>query len=191
MVPAGDLRHRPRVELQPQDSALADVSGEPLQTRPGGPQRASDARRVAHLRQRGRPGEERHQHEVAAPGGRPLRHLQRPRGQLRGRGRGRHHPAGAGAACFLLPVSPLQAVGQEGDEDSEGLRGVSAQHQGGGVHGQVRGEELRHKALHREERQHQPQPGDKRQSEAGQPGGQNPQQPRRRHRGLKHSLRFR
>lgn len=75
MVPAGDLCDQPRVTVQPQDSALSDLQVEPPQTRPGGPQRAPDAGRVADIRQRGRPGEEWHQHEVATPGGRALRHL--------------------------------------------------------------------------------------------------------------------
>lgn len=185
MVPAGHLCDQPGVAVQPEDPALCDLSAEPLQTRPGGSQRAADSRRVAHLRQRGRPGEERHQHEVAPPGGRSLCHLQRPRGQLGGRRRSRRDPAGPGPARLLLPVPPLPAVGQEEEqEDTESLRGVSAQHQGGGVHGQMCGEELQHQTLHGEEHQHpQPQPGGQRQGQGqtGQPGGQTPQQPQRRH----------
>lgn len=70
-----------------------------------------------------------------------------------------------------------------------GVRRVPAEHQGGGVYGQVRGEELQQQALHRHQRQRvQPQPPARRQqgqSQASQPGSQTPQQPQRRHRGLK------
>ncbi|CAG09631.1 unnamed protein product, partial [Tetraodon nigroviridis] len=185
VVPAGHLRHQPRVAVQRQDPAFGDLPAEPPQTGPGGPERAPDTGRVADLRQRGRPGEERHQHEVAAPGGGALRHLQRPRGKL-GRRRGsRPHAAGAGPAGLLLSAPPLPTGGQEEEQEgSEGVRGVSAQHQGGGVHGQVRGEELQLQTLQREERQRPPpQPGAQRQGQgqAGQPGGQTPQPPQRGH----------
>ncbi|CAK6984349.1 unnamed protein product%2C partial, partial [Scomber scombrus] len=165
VVPSGHLRDQSGVAVQPQDPALCDLPAEPLQARPGGPQRPAHPRRVAHLRQRGRPGEERHQHEVSPPGGRTLRHLQRPHGQLGGRRRGGRDPAGPRPAGFLLPAPPLQTLGQEEEQEvSESVRGVSAQHQGGGVHGQVYGEELQQQTLHGEEHQHpQPQPGRQRQ----------------------------
>ena len=188
MVPAGDLRDQPGVAVQPPDPALGDQSAEPPQTGPGGT--AAGALTLDESLIYDNEGDQvkngTNMKSLRLEAG-PTATFDAHVGSSVGGGVARRHPAGAGRAGFLLPVRPLPTCRQaeEEPERGQGLRGVPAQHQGGGVHGQVRGEELQLQTLHGEERQHpQPQPGRQQQQgqgQTGQPGGQAPQQPQRRH----------